>query len=57
MLLTLLGIAGIIYGGWQFIHGATGARNIKTIIFCFGVGVLFFFGGIGLIRNTSDKAT
>jgi hypothetical protein len=37
MILSILGIAGIIFGGIA--------------------GAIFFFAGIGLIRNTNDKAS
>jgi len=53
----LLGIAGLIYAGVQFMNGGEGARNVKTIIFSGLLGAVFFFSGIGLIRNTKDKAT
>jgi uncharacterized membrane protein len=55
--LTILGIIGLIYAGVIFMNGAEGGKNIKTIIFAGILGVLFFFAGISLIRNTQDKAT
>lgn len=55
--LSLLGIVGLIYGGIGFINGGTGAKNVKTIIFAAVLGAIFFFAGIGLVRNTKDKAT
>lgn len=55
IILSLLGVAGLIYAGFSFINGGTGTRNIKIIIFAGLVGALFFFAGIGLIRNTKDK--
>jgi uncharacterized membrane protein len=54
--LTILGIIGIIYAGIVFMNGAGGTRNIKAIIFSGLVGAVFFSAGIGLIRNTNDKA-
>ena len=57
IVLSLLGIVGIIYAGLSFINGSTGAKNIRTIIFAAIVGGIFFFAGIGLVRNTKDKAT
>ena len=57
IVLSLLGIAGLVYAGIQFMNGGEGTRNIKAIIFSGLLGAVFFFAGIGLIRNTKDKAT
>ena len=57
IILSLLGVAGLIYAGFSFINGGTDTRNIKIIIFAGIVGAIFFFAGIGLIKNTKDKAT
>lgn len=57
IILSLLGVVGLIYAGISFINGGSGEKNIKTIIFTGIVGAIFFFSGIGLIRNTKDKAT
>jgi hypothetical protein len=35
----------------------SGEKNIKAIIFSGLLGAVFFFAGIGLARNTKDKAT
>lgn len=57
IILSLLGVAGLIYAGIQFMNGGTGERNIKGILFAGVLGGIFFFAGIGLIRTTKDKAT
>ncbi|MEO6314769.1 MAG: hypothetical protein ABIU63_04625 [Chitinophagaceae bacterium] len=57
IVLSVLGIAGIIYAGISFVNGGSGAKSVKTIIFTGVVGALFFFAGISLIKNTKDKAT
>jgi uncharacterized membrane protein len=57
IILSLLGIAGLIYAGVSFMNGGEGTRNIKAIIFTGVLGGIFFFAGIGLIKNTKDKAT
>ena len=57
ILLTLLGVAGLIVAGYYFINTGQGARNIKTIIMYGVLGLIFFIAGIGLIQNTNDKAT
>ena len=57
IILSLLGVIGLIYAGVSFMNGGSGDRNIKAIIFSGVVGAIFFFTGIGLIKNTKDKAT
>ena len=57
IILSLLGIAGLIYAGIVFMNGGTGTRNIKSIIFAGVLGAVFFSAGISLVRNTKDKAT
>ena len=57
ILLSLLGVAGLIYAGISFMNGGEGERNIKVIIFTGIVGAIFFFAGIRLISNTNDKAS
>lgn len=57
IILSLAGIAGLIYAGVNFMNGGTGERNLKAIIITGVLGAIFFFAGIGLIRNTKDKAT
>jgi hypothetical protein len=57
IILSLLGVGGIIYAAVSFINGGSGMTNIKAVT-AFGiVGAVFFFAGIGLIRNTNDKAS
>ena len=57
IILSLLGVVGLIYAGINFVNGGTGVRNVKMIIFAAILGAVFFFAGISLIRNTRDKAT
>jgi uncharacterized membrane protein len=57
IILTLLGVVGLIYAGVSFMTGGADTRNIKAIIFSGILGAVFFFSGISLIRNTKDKAT
>lgn len=52
---SLLGAVGLILAAVKFVNGAEGARNIKSIIIYAILGAIFFFAGIGLIRNTKDK--
>ncbi len=53
IILTLLGAIGLIMAGVSYMNGQ-GTR--QTIIY--GVlGIIFFFAGISLLKNTSSKPT
>jgi uncharacterized membrane protein len=57
IILTILGILGLILAGVNFLKGNSNTYNIKQIL-TFGIlGAVFFFAGIRLIQNTRDKAT
>ncbi len=51
--LTVLGIIGLIYTGYQVINKSTG---YVTLIVVGVIGLIFFFSGIGLVKNTKDEA-
>ncbi|GAB3815556.1 hypothetical protein [Pontibacter rugosus] len=56
-LLTLLGIAGIIWGAIAFLMGGDGGMVGKyTSAVPFVVGLIFFFSGINLLKTTKDQA-
>ena len=55
IVLSVLGIAGLIYAGVVFMNG--GNNTVKTLVFAGGLGAIFFFAGISLVRSTKDKAT
>lgn len=57
IILSLLGIVGLILAGVNFMNDGANTHNIKQIILYGVLGAIFFFAGIGLIRNTRDKAT
>ncbi len=57
IILSLLGIVGLVYAGISFLNGGTGEKNIKLIIFAGLLGAVFFFAGIRLVSNTKDKET
>lgn len=57
ILLTILGIGGLIAAAVYFMNGGGGTRNIKSIVIFGILGAVFFAAGIGLIQNTRDKAT
>ena len=55
IILTVLGIGALIYFATLFIK-SSGTSQIKTMIVFGLLGAVFFFTGIGLIRNTRDDA-
>jgi uncharacterized membrane protein len=55
-LLTILGIAGLIYAAMLFINTSGGTREIKTLVIYGIFGFIFFLSGINLIRTTKDEA-
>ncbi len=57
MILSVLGIIGLLYAGISFMNGSSGTRNVKGIVVFAVLGAIFFAAGVGLIRNTSDKQT
>lgn len=48
IILTLLGLVGLIYGGIDFTKGGVAQASFVYVI----LGGIFFFAGIGLIRGT-----
>jgi uncharacterized membrane protein len=57
IILSILGIIGLIYAGIVFLNGDADTRNIKVILFSGILGAIFFFAGVGLVQNTKDKPT
>ena len=57
IILSLLGITGLILAGVNFMKSGQGTKSIKEILLYGILGAIFFFSGIGLVRNTKDKAT
>jgi len=56
IILTVLGIAALIYFAILFINSTGSGKQIKLLIVYGLLGTVFFFTGIGLIRNTRDDA-
>jgi uncharacterized membrane protein len=55
MLLTFLGIAGLIMAAVNFMNTTGAARSIKGIVIFSILGIIFFFAGIRLIQSTKDN--
>ncbi|HSW53502.1 MAG TPA: hypothetical protein VLH59_00310 [Ignavibacteriaceae bacterium] len=54
--LTILGIAGLIYAGVLFVYSGGGSMDTKSLIIFGIIGLIFFFAGLGLIRTTKDES-
>ncbi len=55
-ILTILGIIGIIYAALGFLQiGGVGLGKLNSLV-PFGVGLIFFFAGINLVKATGDRA-
>jgi len=51
--LSILGIIGLIYTGYELINKNTDYTALTVV----GViALIFFFSGIGLVKNTKDAA-
>ena len=56
IILTVLGIGALIYFATLFIKASGTEKQIKILIVYGVLGAIFFFTGVGLIRNTRDDA-
>ena len=56
VILTVLGIAGLIYAAFLFMNTEGSSRQIKALLVYGILGSVFFFTGIGLIRTTHDES-
>jgi hypothetical protein len=56
IILTVLGIIGLILAAINFLNGGANTQNVKEITVYGLVGLIFFFAGIGLLRTTKDRA-
>jgi len=54
IILTVLGIAGLIAAAINFVNSKSGSSSAKLIFTYLILGAIFFFAGISLIRNTKD---
>lgn len=56
IILTILGIIGLIAAAINFVNAGKGSYNVKLITVLGILGFIFFFTGIGLIRATKDTS-
>ena len=55
--LTILGIAGLIYTAILFVNNnSNGMQNFKILITYGVLGLVFFASGIGLVKTTKDES-
>jgi uncharacterized membrane protein len=54
--LTLLGMAGLIYTAVVFTMTSGSGKDIKMLIIYGVLGLLFFIKGINLVRTTKDES-
>ncbi len=56
VILTILGIGGLIYTAVVFTNTRGGTADMKALIIYGVLGLLFFITGIGLVRSTKDES-
>ncbi len=56
VLLTLLGIGGLIYTAVLFANTSGNTHDVKLSIVYGILGIIFFIAGIGLVRTTKDES-
>ncbi len=55
IIITILGITGLLLASYKLMQGSTAANHSVMMVAVYGFqGIVFFFSGIGLIRNTQD---
>jgi len=57
VILAIIGVIGLILAAVGFANGGSSGRGIRMIVIYSILGVIFFFSGISLVKNTKDKAT
>lgn len=55
-LLTVLGIAGLIYAAVLFVNASGSGQDIKALVIYSILGLIFFIAGISLVRTTKDES-
>lgn len=54
--LTVLGIAGLIYTAYLTVTLGESNQTMKTVLVYGILGLVFFVSGIGLIKTTKDES-
>jgi hypothetical protein len=55
VIITILGITGLLLAAYNLVQFKTATNHSVMSVAIYGVqGILFFFAGIGLVRNTQD---
>jgi uncharacterized membrane protein len=57
IILTILGIIGLVTAGVIFMRSSGGTYSVKEIVLYGILGIVFFAAGVRMITNTRDKAT
>lgn len=57
IILAIIGVIGLILAAIGFANGASSNHSVRMIVIYTILGVIFFFSGIALVKNTRDKAT
>jgi uncharacterized membrane protein len=55
-ILTVLGIAGLIYTAYLVVNMGESNQTIKMLLVYGILGLIFFISGIGLIKTTKDES-
>ncbi|RKS02745.1 MULTISPECIES: hypothetical protein [unclassified Flavobacterium] len=55
-ILTLLGIASLIFAAQTFLSASGTERDIKSLIIYGVLGLIFFVSGISLVKTTKDES-
>jgi uncharacterized membrane protein len=55
VVLSVIGVIGLILAAVRFASGRS--TGVRLTIISLVLGAIFFFSGIGLVKNTNDKAT
>ena len=56
VILTILGIIGLVAAAISFINSGKGSHNFKMITVYSILGIILFFTGIGLLKTTKDTS-
>ncbi|WP_207491991.1 hypothetical protein [Aridibaculum aurantiacum] len=56
IILTVLGIAGLIAAAYSFVTSKSGSTNVRLVATLGILGGIFFFTGVGLLNNTKDRS-